>query len=303
VKFRIAGQLVLSAAAAVVYLTSVSKTHAVPPPAGQSAGHQARSVCEIISREARRRALPEHFFARLIWKESLFDARAVSHKGAQGIAQFMPSTAKERGLADPFEPKQALPASADLLSELARTFGNIGLAAAAYNAGEERVERWLDGQSSLPAETLDYVLSITGRHAREWKRAKAHHSMSPIGKGVDFIEDCVKLALRRAEPLRIVVARSEPAVAPKEGDGRKPWGVQIAGSHSEAAALASFDRIRARYGDVVAGFEPLVIRRRNPGMGRKRVVNVRLGAASREEANRLCDTLLSKGCACVVLKN
>jgi hypothetical protein len=241
--------------------------------------------------------LPEHFFARLIWKESLFDARAVSHKGAQGIAQFMPATAKEQGLANPFEPEQALPASANLLSELARTFGNVGLAAAAYNAGEERVERWLSGQSSLPAETLEYVLSITGREVREWKRGNTSHSMPPIGKGQDFMEDCVRLAFRRTEPVRVAVAGN------KEGDGRKPWGVQIAGSHSEVAALASLDRIRTQYGDVLAGFELMVIRKRNPGMGRRQMVNVRFGAATRGEANRLCEKLLSKGCACVVLKN
>jgi len=57
-------------------------------------------------------ACRNRFFARLIWKESRFDIKAVSPAGAQGVAQFMPATAKRRGLADPFDPEQAIPASA-----------------------------------------------------------------------------------------------------------------------------------------------------------------------------------------------
>eukprot|EP01035_Chromulina_nebulosa_P056508 gene56508-77441_t len=90
---------------------------------------------------ARRRFdLPLEFFARVIWQESRFQADAVgpvtrSGHRAQGIAQFMPGTANERRLLDPFDPVQALPKSAEFLSELRGKFGNLGLAAAAYNAG------------------------------------------------------------------------------------------------------------------------------------------------------------------------
>ena len=57
---------------------------------------------------------------------------AVSRAGAQGVAQFMPATAKWRGLADPFDPLEAIAQSAKLLRDLRREFGNLGLAAAAY---------------------------------------------------------------------------------------------------------------------------------------------------------------------------
>ena len=70
-------------------------------------------------------------FVRLIWRESRFNPSAVSPKGAQGIAQFMPGTAGERGLLDPLNPVQALPKSAEFLAELRSQFGNLGLAAAA----------------------------------------------------------------------------------------------------------------------------------------------------------------------------
>ena len=77
--------------------------------------------------------------------------RAVSAKGAQGIAQFMPQTADFRGLADPFDPIEALHNSASYLRDLRERFGNLGLAAAGYNAGPGRVSAWLAGRRA-PAE-------------------------------------------------------------------------------------------------------------------------------------------------------
>ncbi|MGB5842313.1 MAG: transglycosylase SLT domain-containing protein, partial [Brucella anthropi] len=60
-------------------------------------------ICQLIGANADIHGIPRDFFARLIWKESRFDHNAVSPVGAEGIAQFMPYTAKERGLADPFD--------------------------------------------------------------------------------------------------------------------------------------------------------------------------------------------------------
>jgi hypothetical protein len=81
----------------------------------------------------------------------------VSRAGSQGVAQFMPGTAAEVGLDDPFDPFKALPASAKLLRKLQDEFGNLGLAAAAYNAGSGRIRKWLSGRRALPRETQDYV--------------------------------------------------------------------------------------------------------------------------------------------------
>ncbi len=122
-------------------------------------------ICHLIEVHADGHELPRDFFARLIWKESRFDPGAESPAGAEGIAQFMPGTAKLRGLADPFDVEQAIPASAKYLGELKRGFGNLGLAAAAYNAGEARVSRWLSSGGFLPLETEDYVLDIMGEPA------------------------------------------------------------------------------------------------------------------------------------------
>ena len=88
-------------------------------------------ICRALEQGAAENALPVEFFARVIWQESRFDAHAVSPKGAAGIAQFMPATASGHGLADPFEPIEALRHSAAYLRELLDRFGNLGLAAAA----------------------------------------------------------------------------------------------------------------------------------------------------------------------------
>ncbi|KOX56159.1 lytic transglycosylase domain-containing protein [Methylobacterium sp. 092160098-2] len=122
----------------------------------------------LIATAAAANDLPPDFFLRLLRQESGLNPYAVSPVGAQGIAQFMPGTAAERGLRNPFDPVEAIPKSAELLREHRARFGNLGLAAAAYNAGPQRVRGWLDGRSGMPAETRDYVIRITGRPLEEW---------------------------------------------------------------------------------------------------------------------------------------
>jgi Transglycosylase SLT domain len=128
-------------------------------------------LCDTLASSAQQSGLPTSFFANLIWQESRFVLRAVSPAGALGIAQFMPRTAAAVGLTNPFDPLKALPASARLLGALFHRFGNLGLAAAAYNAGEARVSNWLSNKSGLPQETRNYVLAITGLPVEHWKEA------------------------------------------------------------------------------------------------------------------------------------
>ena len=106
-------------------------------------------------------------------QESSFNPRDVSRAGAQGIAQFMPKTAIYYGLINPFEPIHALNVAARFLRELHGRFGNLGLAAAAYNAGPGRVSNWLAKRGALPGETRNYVIRITGRVADRWIAAAA----------------------------------------------------------------------------------------------------------------------------------
>ena len=131
-------------------------------------------ICDTVAQSAHSNDLPLPFFIRLLFQESGFKPDVVSRAGAQGIAQFMPETAATVGLSNPFDPIQAIAASARLLGDLVRRFGNFGLAAAAYNAGPRRIQDWLDRKGRLPDETQHYVKTITGRPAETWKgRAKA----------------------------------------------------------------------------------------------------------------------------------
>src|SRR5688572_13403688 len=122
-----------------------------------------QALCRMIEGAAATHRMPVDFFTRLIWQESSFRPGVTSRAGAQGAAQFMPGTAAERGLADPFDPEQAIPEAARFLSDLRVQFGNLGLAAAAYNGGPGRVSAWLRGAGELRDETRDYVAFITGR--------------------------------------------------------------------------------------------------------------------------------------------
>ncbi|MFO1033737.1 MAG: lytic transglycosylase domain-containing protein [Hyphomicrobiales bacterium] len=253
----------------------------------------AAKVCGEAVRNAGRVGIDANFFIRLLWKESLFDPNAVSPKGAQGLAQFMPETAAKRGLSDPFDPVAAVAASADYLSELKKTFGNMGMAAAAYNAGEERVQRYVDGKTGLPDETEDYVAFITGQAADAWQDPSASHAIPSAGPAKDPIADCVQLALRTAAP---------------KGSGmrlaaRKPWGALLASNFNQGKALAMYRRLRLRAPAVLANTDPMVVRKRNLSRGSRAMNMVMLGADSREAAAAICQKLQPSGVPCVVMKS
>lgn len=129
-------------------------------------------LCDMLVDAAHANELPLAFFANLIWQESHFDSMAISPVGAMGIAQFMPDVADELSL-DAFDVSAALPASAHLLAVLFRRFGNLGLAAAAYNAGPRHVSNWLAKRGGLPSETRNYVRDITGQAVELWRGATA----------------------------------------------------------------------------------------------------------------------------------
>src|SRR5262249_23324305 len=180
---------------------------------------------------------------RLIWQESRFDPTAVSRAGAQGVAQFMPATANARGLADPFDPIEAIAQSAKLLRDLRREFGNLGLAAAAYNEGPRRVRGWLAGRRGLPRETDAYVRIVTGQSPEQWARGQAGPAEAHVAHAVP----CQQIAG--------LVARA-PALEMKPLD---PWGVQLVGSSSDATALVAYRRLQEKYAPILGGREPRVL--------------------------------------------
>ncbi len=115
----------------------------LPPVAKPVIARSTEEICDTLTKSAQINNLPVPFFIRLLFQESRFNPGVISSAGAQGIAQFMPATAEDMGVSNPFDPRQAIPASARLLNDLLQKFGNLGLAAAAYNAGPKRIQDWL----------------------------------------------------------------------------------------------------------------------------------------------------------------
>jgi len=114
----------------------------------------------------------------------------------------MPATANSRGLADPFDPIESIAHSAKLLSDLRRELGNLGLAAAAYNAGPGRVRDWLAGRRGLPRETDAYVRLITGQSPERWARGQASPAEMHVANAVPCQQmawSCCSLAGPRDE--------------------------------------------------------------------------------------------------------
>ena len=130
-----------------------------------------------------------------------------SGEHAEGIAQFMPGTAAARGLLEPFNPLEALPKSGEFLAELRREFGNLGLAAAAYNAGPQRVHDFLAGGHELPPETRNYVVTITGRPVENWATrvrldvTPVNNAKSQTYRASTTCHDVVSMLERTGNPL------------------------------------------------------------------------------------------------------
>ncbi|WFP77780.1 lytic transglycosylase domain-containing protein [Mesorhizobium sp. WSM4906] len=283
-------RLLKAALILLCWLGCAGQALADPPQSRSAAKRLINRVCDLIETEAGKNGLPQDFFARLIWKESRFDPNAVSPVGAEGIAQFMPGTAKLRGLADPFDIEQAIPASAKYLAEMKVGYGNLGLAAAAYNAGENRVSRWLDSGGFLPMETESYVFDIMGEPVDKFSDTAYGGTIQPLDPKTSFAVACRRLPVIMSE----TVAMASINV--------KPWGVQVAGNFRRSAAIGQWLRVRGRFPALLASHDPVVSRVRTP-IGRRGIYAVRIGADSRAEADGICGKLHIVGGACVVMRN
>ena len=181
---------------------------------------------------------------------------------------------------------EAIAHSAKLLRDLRREFGNLGLAAAAYNAGPGRVRGWLAGRRGLPRETDAYVRIVTGQSPEQWARGQAGAAETHVAHALP----CQQIAA--------LVARA-PAPEMKPLD---PWGVQLVGSSSDATALAAYDRLQGKYAAILGGREPRVL---HHGLARGSMgwARVHVGAETRAGAEKLCAELRAAGASCTVLRN
>ena len=270
---------------------AAAKPAAAPDTTAAPHPPTADDICRALEQDAAENELPVEFFARIIWQESRFNARAVSSKGARGIAQFMPRTADYRGLIDPFDPIEALKNSASYLRDLKNQFGNLGLAAAAYNAGPGRVAAWLAKHRPLPGETRNYVAIITGWTADEWASASPPKtSETTIPQGVP----CTRLA-------NLILAPKEQAQRIAAYVPR--WGMQLTANWSESKAWAIYRMIQKQYAALIGDREPIVIRSRGIGLGSAIRYNIRIADDDRAYLEKFCRQLIAAGGACVVLRN
>ena len=251
-------------------------------------------LCQTIASSAAQNDLPFEFFSRIIWQESRFNSGAIGPmtrggQRAQGIAQFMPATAFERSVSNPFDPFEALPKSAEFLRELRAQFGNLGLAAAAYNAGPQRVRDWLDGKRTLPSETQAYVQKVTGHSAQEWMQPKT----IALAVAVPAEMSCVESVglLHKAQP------------PPTSSPARPAWVAQLIGDNSEAAALSRFHQIQSKLRSVLGSYEPAVLRTTIKTSAAPIWVRIRIEFDTRQAANSLCSKLEAVREPCLVQRN
>jgi soluble lytic murein transglycosylase-like protein len=252
----------------------------------------SRDICAALGHFAETNALPPDFFARLIWKESLFRPDAVSPKGAEGIAQFIPSTARLRGLSNSFDPLEALAKSAEYLDDLRDRFGNLGFAAAAYNAGEAGLGSFL-ANGNLPFETRAYVLAITAHPVEEWKDNPPAALDLRLDKNKSFYDACTALADKRR--LKEVEFEEEGTWA--------PWGAQLAAHFQKSVAQRLFINTVARMPAPLNAEKPLIQRERNRAFGIRLRYTARIGRQTRAEADAVCIQVRKSGGACIVFKN
>lgn len=249
-------------------------------------------LCSVLDKAAATAAIPPDFFARLIWRESLFRPEAVSPKGAEGIAQFMPATARIRGVRNSFDVIEALSASARYLAQLRERFGNLGLAAAAYNAGEAGLERFLKLQR-LPIETRDYVFAITGHSVETWRDDPPQVAAPPLDPGRPFTESCLQLAHTRSMNEPVLLDSADWA----------PWGVQLAAHYNPTVANRLFGRAIDKLPAPLNTERALLVRQKGGNFGYRPRYAARIGRVSRDEATDLCQRIKAAGVPCTVFRN
>lgn len=254
--------------------------------------HFAFDTCQQIENTSRRYDLDAGFFARLLWQESRFDPNALSPAGAQGIAQFMPQTAKLRNLPDSYNPAQAIERSAQYLGVMQRTYGNAGLAAIAYNGGERRADGFTKEGKGLARETINYVQIITGLTAERWRDDPPQTHDFRLNGDQPFLQACVRMAQKR----KLTKLGPPP---PRF----KLWGVQIGFGRNKKVARANVARLTQRCSSLVRKEKVNYISVKSRVRTQPDYFMGRIGRNTRKEADKLCRTLKSRGCICRVYRN
>lgn len=124
-----------------------------------------QAVLPLVEYTAKRHAVDPELVDAVIRAESGYNPAAISQKGAAGLMQLMPATARQLGAADRFNPVENLEAGVKLLKQLRERYGDDRLALAAYNAGEGAVQKY----NGVPPyrETAEYVRKVEEQYRRQ----------------------------------------------------------------------------------------------------------------------------------------
>ena len=132
---------------------------------------------DIVRDAAAAERLSPALIDAVIAVESAYQVRAVSARGASGLMQLMPATAKRYGVTDVFDPRQNIAAGARHLRGLLDRYGqDLARALAAYNAGAGTIDRAALHRASWPGETAAYVPNVLGRYAAQGSRGSPRAS-------------------------------------------------------------------------------------------------------------------------------
>jgi hypothetical protein len=156
-----------------------------PPPGADQTGVGAQ-VAQYAATYGPQYGTPPDLIQRVAWAESRYQPGAVSPKGAGGVMQFMPETARDYGV-NPRNVESSVRGGAQYLGDLLRRYnGNEGLAVAAYNWGESRVDNWLRNGANprlMPTETLNYVRAVTAQPITAWTTQRGGTAVAELPSG------------------------------------------------------------------------------------------------------------------------
>jgi Transglycosylase SLT domain/SPOR domain len=274
------------------------------PDSGSQGADRITALCQMVKAAAFANDISAGFLLRIIWRESRFKVDAVgpmtrSGAHALGIAQFMPATAAERGLNHPFDPEQALPKAAEFLHDLHTEFGNIGLAAAGYNAGPQRVRDWLAGKRTLPSETRAYVQSVTGRDVGVWAKSRSMPMTDTVANDIP----CIDIARLELSVGPSTTGRKARILVTERALKNLTWAAQLIGEESEDKALDRYAQLKRKHPTILGGFEPTILHNQ---IGRSSTAawhRVRIVMDTRQAAESLCVRLQLSGEQCLVQRD